>query len=66
MVERNGKSKVNESTAFRFEKVDETVDGKLAAIREGTLGIGVYDIKTKDGAVTVFGTKVLEGKNQNT
>jgi len=55
-----------EGDVFRFEKDGDSLEGKLVAIRDGSYyrpdggKSRIYDIETKEGVKTIFGTMVLE------
>lgn len=46
---------------FRFEKVNDVLEGRLLSIKPSKFG-NAYGILTANGEVTVFGTKVLDGR----
>jgi hypothetical protein len=56
---------------FRFEAEGDSIEGTLAATRDGNYfrpaggKSQVYDIKTKDGIKSVFGSMVLERQMQS-
>lgn len=46
---------------FSFQQVGDTIEGVLVAKRQGKMyDTGVYDIQTKEGIRTVFGTAILD------
>ena len=47
---------------IRFEEKNQVITGVLKAIREGTYENSVYDIETKEGLVTIFGTVILDNR----
>lgn len=60
-----------EGDVQRFEKDGDSVEGKLVAIRDGSYyrpdggKSRIYDIETKEGVKTIFGTMILE-RNMST
>lgn len=51
--------KIERGNIWTPEKEGQDIVGKLLTVRDGNYG-KVYDIETKDGVQTVFGTKFLE------
>jgi hypothetical protein len=52
---------VQSGNTWISEKEGDSIEGELLAVREGSYGNKVYDVRLSDGEVTtVFGTVVLE------
>lgn len=47
---------------FAFQQVGDTIEGVLVARRSGKFDNVIYDIETKQGLKTVFGTAILDSR----
>ena len=45
---------------FAFNQAGDTIEGVIVNIREGQFNNKVYDIETKEGLKTIFGTAILD------
>lgn len=47
---------------FAFTQMGDTIEGVIVSRREGQFNNQVYDIETKEGIKTIFGTAILDDR----
>lgn len=59
-------NEIESGEIFIFDLDDSPeIIGKLKTVREGQFGNKVYDLETKEGDKTVFGTAILDSKMES-
>ena len=55
--------KIGDSKLFKFENVNDSIEGKLMNIRTGgKFDSKMYDVETDSGMLTFFGSTVIDGR----
>lgn len=47
---------------FVFQQLGDAIEGVIVARRDGQFNNKIYDLQTKDGIKTIFGTAILDDR----
>jgi len=65
VLDMNNWKEIERGDVFIFDDENQELAGTLKSIREGNFGNKVYDIETRNGLVSIFGTTILDSKMEN-